>query len=112
VYGLKPVAPMNKNSVVFFTIDLIFGSNLFYQIADVKRAIENTQGSSVYPANQLMLIYQGSILKDDSTLAESKVAENSFVVIMVSKVLFFSPLFNTCQLLNQLNPCLNFTVSN
>jgi Ubiquitin family len=81
---------------------------MFYQIVDVKRTIENTQGSSVYPANQLMLIYQGSILKDDTTLAESKVAENSFVVIMVSKVVFFSPLLNTCRLLNQTKACFGF----
>ncbi|KAF3324190.1 ubiquitin receptor RAD23d-like isoform X3 [Carex littledalei] len=54
-------------------------------VADMKRTIESTQGSSVYPAGQLMLIYQGSILKDDATLAESKVAENSFVVVMLSK---------------------------
>ncbi|KAJ4801089.1 hypothetical protein LUZ62_052335 [Rhynchospora pubera] len=54
-------------------------------VADVKRAIESTQGSNVYPANQLMLIHQGSILKDDTTLEESKVVENSFVVVMLSK---------------------------
>lgn len=54
-------------------------------VADMKRTIESTQGSSVYPAGQLMLIYQGSILKDDTTLAQSKVAENSFVVVMLSK---------------------------
>lgn len=68
----------------------------------MKRTIESTQGSSVYPAGQLMLIYQGSILKDDTTLAESKVAENSFVVVMLSKVLFILPQFNNYQKLDQL----------
>nr|CAB3467735.1 unnamed protein product [Digitaria exilis] len=32
-----------------------------------------------------MLIYQGKILKDDTTLESNKVAENSFLVIMLSK---------------------------
>ncbi|XP_072953645.1 ubiquitin receptor RAD23d-like [Typha angustifolia] len=54
-------------------------------VADVKKNIESTQGQSVYPADQQMLIYQGKILKDDTTLDENKVAENSFIVIMLSK---------------------------
>ncbi|KAK3132139.1 hypothetical protein QOZ80_6AG0516470 [Eleusine coracana subsp. coracana] len=32
-----------------------------------------------------MLIYQGKILKDDTTLESNKVAENGFVVVMLSK---------------------------
>jgi UV excision repair protein RAD23 len=31
-----------------------------------------------------MLIYQGKILKDDTTLENNKVAENDFIVIMIS----------------------------
>ncbi|XP_062233123.1 ubiquitin receptor RAD23d-like [Phragmites australis] len=54
-------------------------------VAEVKRIIETTQGQSVYPADQQMLIYQGKILKDDTTLESNKVAENSFLVIMLSK---------------------------
>ncbi|KAG6741971.1 hypothetical protein POTOM_055252 [Populus tomentosa] len=42
-------------------------------------------GADVYPAAQQMLIYQGKVLKDDTTLDESKVAENSFIVVMLSK---------------------------
>lgn len=98
----------NKKSIIFLSIYLVSGFKSVLQIADVKRTIENTQGSNVYPASQLMLIYQGSILKDDATLAESKVAENSFVVVMLSKVLFFLPLFNTCQLLNQTKALFQF----
>ena len=60
------------------------------QVADVKKNIETAQGASVYPAEQQMLIYQGKVLKDDTTLGENKVAENSFVVIMLSKVRFVS----------------------
>jgi hypothetical protein len=33
-----------------------------------------------------MLIHQGKVLQDATTLEENKVAENSFVVIMLTKV--------------------------
>ena len=56
------------------------------QVADVKRYIETSQGKTVYPAEQQMLIHQGKVLKDDTTLDENKVSENSFLVIMLSKV--------------------------
>ncbi|KAK4360571.1 hypothetical protein RND71_019523 [Anisodus tanguticus] len=54
-------------------------------VADVKKSIETAQGQDVYPAVQQMLIHQGKVLKDTTTLEENKVAENSFVVIMLSK---------------------------
>lgn len=54
-------------------------------VGEVKRIIESAQGQNVYPADQLMIIYQGKILKDDTTLEANKVAENSFLVIMLSK---------------------------
>ncbi|XP_008775144.1 ubiquitin receptor RAD23d-like [Phoenix dactylifera] len=54
-------------------------------VTDVKRNIEATQGQSVYPAEQQMLIHQGKILKDETTLQDNKVAENSFIVIMLTK---------------------------
>ncbi|XP_076911893.1 ubiquitin receptor RAD23d-like isoform X1 [Bidens hawaiensis] len=54
-------------------------------VADVKKNIETVQGSDVYPAAQQMLIHQGKVLKDATTLEENKVAENSFLVIMLSK---------------------------
>lgn len=53
-------------------------------VADVKKNIEEVQGS-VYPASLQMLIHQGKVLKDDTTLEENKVAESSFVVLMLSK---------------------------
>ncbi|XP_071703220.1 ubiquitin receptor RAD23d-like isoform X1 [Rutidosis leptorrhynchoides] len=53
-------------------------------VADVKKNIESVQGD-VYPAAQQMLIHQGKVLKDGTTLEENKVAENSFIVIMLSK---------------------------
>ncbi|OAY60403.1 ubiquitin receptor RAD23c [Manihot esculenta] len=54
-------------------------------VADVKKNIEIVQGVDIYPAVQQMLIHQGKVLKDDTTLEENKVAENSFIVIMLSK---------------------------
>ncbi|XP_031101297.1 ubiquitin receptor RAD23c-like isoform X1 [Ipomoea triloba] len=54
-------------------------------VADVKKSIETVQGSDVYPASKLMLIHQGKVLKDGTTLEENKVAENNFVVVMISK---------------------------
>ncbi|KVH97630.1 ubiquitin receptor RAD23d-like [Cynara cardunculus var. scolymus] len=54
-------------------------------VADVKKNIESVQGPDVYPAAQQMLIHQGKVLKDGTTLEENKVSENSFIVIMLSK---------------------------
>lgn len=54
----------------------------------MKKNIEEVQGSGVYPASLQMLIHQGKVLKDDTTLEENKVAESSFVVLMLSKVTF------------------------
>ncbi|GAB4828881.1 Ubiquitin receptor RAD23c [Ancistrocladus abbreviatus] len=54
-------------------------------VADVKKNIETVQGAAVYPATQQMLIHQGKVLKDDTTLEANKVAENSFIVIMLTK---------------------------
>ncbi|GMH30603.1 hypothetical protein Nepgr_032446 [Nepenthes gracilis] len=60
-------------------------------VADVKKNIENVQGSDVYPATQQMLIHQGKVLKDATTLDENKVVENSFIVIMLAKAQSASP---------------------
>ncbi|KAJ6813195.1 ubiquitin receptor RAD23d-like [Iris pallida] len=54
-------------------------------IIDVKKNIESTQGGNLYPHDQQMLIHQGKVLKDETTLQENQVAENSFVVIMLKK---------------------------
>ncbi|EPS71284.1 hypothetical protein M569_03474, partial [Genlisea aurea] len=52
-------------------------------VSDVKTIIETAQGE--YPAAQQMLIHQGKVLKDATTLEENNVAEKSFVVIMLTK---------------------------
>ncbi|KAJ0230794.1 Ubiquitin receptor RAD23d [Hirschfeldia incana] len=57
-------------------------------ISDTKGRIETHQGAQ-YPAAQQMLIHQGKVLKDETTLEQNNVVENSFIVIMLSKVLRF-----------------------
>eukprot|EP00262_Sarcandra_glabra_P014094 TRINITY_DN403_c0_g1_i1.p1 TRINITY_DN403_c0_g1~~TRINITY_DN403_c0_g1_i1.p1 ORF type:complete len:394 (-),score=70.22 TRINITY_DN403_c0_g1_i1:268-1449(-) len=54
-------------------------------VADVKKHIETIHGQDVYPCTQQMLIHQGKVLKDASTLDENKVSENNFLVIMLTK---------------------------
>lgn len=54
-------------------------------VADVKKNIENSQGKNLYPAEQQMLIYQGKVLTDDSTIGGNNVTEDKFIVIMLKK---------------------------
>jgi len=53
----------------------------------LKKNIEAAQGADLYPASQQMLIHRGEVLEDATTLEENKVAEDDFVVIMLSKVM-------------------------
>ncbi|XP_010552232.1 PREDICTED: ubiquitin receptor RAD23d-like isoform X2 [Tarenaya hassleriana] len=55
------------------------------KVTDVKKTIETVQGANVYPAAQQMLIHQGKVLSDETTLEENKISENGFIVIMLSK---------------------------
>lgn len=52
----------------------------------VKKNIEDVQGKDNYPCGQQLLIHNGKVLKDESTLAENKVSEDGFLVVMLSKV--------------------------
>ncbi|MCD9639770.1 hypothetical protein HAX54_024491 [Datura stramonium] len=57
----------------FFAVaqtDVVHTINI--QVADVKKSIETAQGLDVYPAAQQMLIHQGKVLKDTTTLEENK----------------------------------------
>ncbi|KAF4346192.1 hypothetical protein G4B88_003679 [Cannabis sativa] len=54
-------------------------------IVDLKKNIEAVQGADVYPASQHMLIHQGKVLENTTTLEENAVAESSFIVIMLTK---------------------------
>lgn len=52
----------------------------------VKKNIEDVQGKDNYPWGQQLLIHNGKVLKDESTLEENKVGEDGFLVVMLSKV--------------------------
>jgi hypothetical protein len=81
---LKPGS--SRLSSQLYTHEIVSDCNRFLQVADLKKLIDTTQGQNVYPADQQMLIHQGNVLKNDTTLEESKVLENNFIVIMLSKV--------------------------
>lgn len=55
----------------------------------VKKTIEESQGKGSYPWGQQLLIHNGKVLKDESTLEENKVSEDGFLVVMLSKVHHF-----------------------
>ncbi|KAK1292077.1 putative DNA repair protein RAD23-1 [Acorus calamus] len=55
----------------------------------VKKNIEETtQGKDKYPCGQQLLIYNGKVLKDETTLEENKIDGDGFIVVMLSKVLY------------------------
>ncbi|GAB2293130.1 UV excision repair protein RAD23 B [Dionaea muscipula] len=51
----------------------------------VKKNIEDMQGKDNYPCGQQLLIHNGKVLKDETTLLDNKVTENGFLVVMLSK---------------------------
>ncbi|KAG9455845.1 hypothetical protein H6P81_000353 [Aristolochia fimbriata] len=51
----------------------------------VKKNIEDVQGKESYPCGQQLLIHNGKVLKDETTLLENKVSEDGFLVVMLSK---------------------------
>lgn len=53
----------------------------------VKKNIEDSQSKDNYPCGQQLLIHNGKVLKDETTLVENKVTEEGFLVVMLSKVL-------------------------
>ena len=57
------------------------------QVMAVKKTIEEAQGKDSYPWSQQLLIHSGRVLKDESTLEENNIKEDSFLVVMLSKVL-------------------------
>lgn len=53
----------------------------------MKRQIEDFQGKESFPCAQQLLIHQGKVLKDDTTMDDNKVSENGFLVVMLTKVI-------------------------
>ena len=62
----------------------------------VKKNIEDVQGKDNYPCGQQLLIHNGKVLKDETTLADNNVSEDGFLVVMLSKVYFFITCFLFC----------------
>ncbi|KAL6497162.1 UV excision repair protein RAD23 B [Orobanche gracilis] len=58
-------------------------------IMAIKKNIEDIQGKDNYPCNQQLLIHNGKVLKDESTLAENKVSQDGFLVVMLTKTKSF-----------------------
>ena len=56
------------------------------QVSSVKGKIEKSQGTDAFPCAQQLLIHQGKVLKDETTMADNKVAEGGFLVVMLTKV--------------------------
>jgi UV excision repair protein RAD23 len=54
-------------------------------VSSVKRQIEESQGREAFPCAQQLLIHQGKVLKDDTTMTDNKVSENGFLVVMLTK---------------------------
>ncbi|KAL9689513.1 hypothetical protein QQ045_009899 [Rhodiola kirilowii] len=54
-------------------------------IMAVKKNIEDVQGKDNYPCGQQLLIHNGKVLKDETSLADNKVSEDGFLVVMLSK---------------------------
>jgi UV excision repair protein RAD23 len=55
-------------------------------VTAVKKQIEESQGKDAFPYSQQLLIHQGKVLKDDTTMDDNKVSENGFLVVMLTKV--------------------------
>ncbi|PNX76622.1 DNA repair protein rad23-1, partial [Trifolium pratense] len=51
----------------------------------VKKNIEDVQGKDNYPCGQQLLIHNGKVLKDETTLSDNKVSQDGFLVVMLSK---------------------------
>lgn len=60
------------------------------QVTAVKKQIEESQGKESFPCSQQLLIHQGKVLKDDTSMEDNKVSENGFLVVMLTKVSFCS----------------------
>lgn len=56
------------------------------QIVEVKRKVAAAQGADAYPVAAQVLIYQGKVLKDDTSVADNSIQESGFVVVMLTKV--------------------------
>lgn len=66
----------------------------------VKKNIEDVQGKDNYPCGQQLLIHNGKVLKDETTLVDNNVSEDGFLVVMLSKVYYFITCFYVVCIVN------------
>ena len=52
----------------------------------MKKRIEDFQGKDAFPCSQQLLIYKGKVLKDETSMDDNNVTDNSFLVVMLTKV--------------------------
>ena len=52
----------------------------------VKKRIEDLQGKDAFPCSQQLLIYKGKVLKDETSMDDNNVTDDSFLVVMLTKV--------------------------
>ncbi|KAG2720177.1 hypothetical protein I3760_02G025000 [Carya illinoinensis] len=78
----------------------------------VKKNIEDLQGKSNYPCGQQPLIHNGNVLKDETTLAENKVSEDGFLVVMLGKSKTLGTVGVSSTQLSPTNPPTTALVSN
>nr|ABN05900.1 Ubiquitin [Medicago truncatula] len=82
----------NHESVMKLTVKTLKGSHFEIRvhpsdsIMAVKTTIEDIQGKDNYPCRQQLLIHNGKVLKDETTLADNEVSEDGFLVVMLSKI--------------------------
>lgn len=62
----------------------------FPQVKALKEKIEAERGKDNFPVSGQKLIYAGKILQDDTPIKDYNIDEKNFVVVMVSKVRFYS----------------------
>ncbi|CAN1814522.1 Ubiquitin receptor RAD23b [Linum perenne] len=65
----------------------------------VKKNIEDVQGKDNYPCAQQLLIHNGKVLKDETTLAANNVSEDGFLVVMLSKVIHWGACSQTVSVI-------------
>ncbi|KAG0609126.1 hypothetical protein M758_8G160100 [Ceratodon purpureus] len=94
---LSPTTPQLRRPVpdrprtMKISVKTLKGNHFDLQVAEdelvssVKGKIEKSQGSDAFPCAQQLLIHQGKVLKDETTMADNKVSEGGFLVVMLTK---------------------------
>jgi UV excision repair protein RAD23 len=80
-----------KEAKMKITVKTLKGQNFNLEveatdkILEVKKKVQESQGKETYPVASQVLIYQGKVLKDDTSVADNSIQESGFVVVMLTK---------------------------